>query len=252
MFFRWLSSLFIGGKQKDTDIRGMKVKAARAIDECKEKAKKGDSDASLRLRAVDRTITEQTLRNFGHRPRSAFQQPPKDGGKCLVIAALVMASVATLGGCTQIEKIPDEQLASYLNVGTRSAVQYGLQLAVRKADPADITKIKTDAEIARQVVSANILPIFAGVETSEVLRSAVDTALSLLKNKIKDSRVAQVIDLAVEVIALEVTLPKNPAAKLDARTKALLNGVFTGIVEGIDRAFPTPVPAARETMTLPK
>lgn len=170
--------------------------------------------------------------------------------KCFAVAMLTVFSM--FGSCTQIEKIPDAQLAVYLNIGARSAVQYGLQLAARKADQAGVLSIKSDAAIARQVVTSNVIPVFAGADTVEVLRSAVDTALLLLKSKIKDSRVAQVIDLAVEVIVMEIHLPSNPASRLDARTKTLLNSVFVGIVEGIDKVFPPDVPAARESITLPK
>lgn len=168
------------------------------------------------------------------------------------LAALL---AVTFSGCAEIDKIPDDKLAESLHTGAKGAVKYALQAALRKVDPAVAEKIKTDATLARDILADNIIPVFSGAETADVLRSAVDTALGLLRSKITDPRVISAIELAVEIIIAEVDLPRNPAEKLSVRSTKALSGVFSGIEEGIRMVFPkapAPAPAAREPLTLPK
>jgi len=171
--------------------------------------------------------------------------------KALCLLAALCAVV--LSGCSTINSIPADQLAADLNIAAKGAVKYALQAAIRKY-PADAAKITADAKTAGDILTKNIVPIFSGAQTADVLRSAVDTALALLKNKLTDQRVIAAIDLGIEVIAMDVKLPSNPAAKLDARTTTLLNGIFSGISSGIQAAFPPDavVTPARDSISLPK
>lgn len=155
--------------------------------------------------------------------------------------AISVVAILSLLGCSQIDKIPDDQLAADLEIGAKAIVKYGLASAVRKY-PADAEKITADAKIADLVIVQNILPVFSGAETSAVLRSAVDQALALLKGKIADARVLAAISLGTEIIIADVQLPKNPADKIDLRTRKLLVGIFSGISLGIQAAFPPPAP----------
>lgn len=148
---------------------------------------------------------------------------------------ILMAVVLVLAGCSGIDKISPDQLEA----GAKAVVKYGLTAAVRKY-PADAAKIAADAKIADSVITKNILPVFSGAETGAVLRSAVDQALAQLKNKITDARVLAAIELGTEIIIADIALPKNPADKLDERTKELLVGIWSGISQGIQAAFPPP------------
>lgn len=141
-------------------------------------------------------------------------------------------------GCSQIDRLSDEQLAADLNVGAKSIVKYSLKLALKKLSPEDQAKVSADAQLADKILVENILPIFSGTSTADLLRSSVDQALSQLKGKIKDPRVSAAIELGTELIIADVTLPKNPADKIDARTRLALQGVFTGISAGIQAVFP--------------
>jgi hypothetical protein len=169
------------------------------------------------------------------------------------LSLLAALCAVLLSGCATINEIPTEKLAADLSAAAKGALKYGLQAAVRKY-PSEAAKITADAKLANEILTKNVIPIFSGAQTADVLRSAVDTALALLKSKLTDARVIAAIDLAVEVIVMEVKLPANPATKLDARTTALLNGVFSGISNGIQAAFPPDVVStpARDSISLPK
>lgn len=161
-----------------------------------------------------------------------------------LFSAFVGLVLLTFSGCAQIDRIPDDQLAQDLNLAARSAVKYSIQAALRNVDAATAARIQADAKAADDILVKNVIPIFSGASTAEVLRSSVDTALGLLKNKITNPRVVAAIDLGVEVIAMDVKLPSNPAGKLDVRTTKLLNGIFSGISAGIESVFPAAPPAA--------
>lgn len=158
------------------------------------------------------------------------------------IMSVAILSAFMLGGCSQIDKIPDDQFAADLNVGAKAVVKYALTAAVRKY-PADAARITADAKTADQVIVQNILPVFSGASTSLVLRGAVDQALAQLRGKITDTRVLAAIELGTEIIIADVPLPKNLADKLDDRTRKALAGIFGGIASGIEAAFPPPAPA---------
>ncbi len=159
-----------------------------------------------------------------------------------------------MSGCSQLAKISDDDLARDLTIGSRSAVKYSLQLALRKAAPDEAARIKADAKTAADIITKNVIPVFSGTQTNELLRSAVDTALALLKSKITNPKVVAAVDLGIEVIAMDVQLPKNPADRLDDRTRKAILGIFSGITQGVSDAVPdlAPTAPARDTMSLPK
>jgi hypothetical protein len=168
------------------------------------------------------------------------------------VAGLSALLFLSLSGCAQIAQIPDDTLAKDLNVGAEKAVEYGLKFAMDKA-PADALKIRDAAAIADTVLKQNIIPVFSGASTADVLKSAVDTALSQLSSKINNPAVMASIQLAIDILAANVPLPKNPADKIDDRTKKALNGIFSGMAAGIDAALAPPAavnPTARQATGL--
>lgn len=158
--------------------------------------------------------------------------------------------VAFLSGCSLFSGTSDDQLAADLNVGAKAVVKYSLSAALRKY-PAEASKITADAKIADQVLVQNIIPIFGGASTKDVLRSAVDQALTQLKAKVSDPRVSAAIELGTELIIADVPLPKNPADKLSDRTKKALSGVFSGISKGIEAVLAPPVPPSPPPVPAP-
>ncbi len=169
-------------------------------------------------------------------------------------AIAILGLAILMSGCSQLGKISDDDLARDLTIGSRSAVKYSLQLALRKTAPDEAVRIKADAKTAADIISKNVIPVFSGTGTQELLRSAVDTALALLKNKVTNPKVVAAVDLGIEVIAMDVQLPKNPADRLDERTRKAILGIFSGIVQGVSDAVPdlAPTAPARDTMSLPK
>ena len=164
--------------------------------------------------------------------------------------AFVPLVLVLLSGCSQIDRIPDDQLAHDLNVGATHGVSFLLKAALKKF-PADAAKITADAKLADTILLKTIIPVFSGADSAAVLRSSVDTALAALKNQIKDQRVIDSIDAGIDILLLNVQLPKIPDGKLDSRTVKALNGLFSGISAGIEQVFqPSPAPA-RAPLSLP-
>lgn len=160
-----------------------------------------------------------------------------------------LVALLALAGCNGIQKIPDDQLAKNLDIGAERAVEYGLKYLVRK-EPNSLQAVKDNAKLAGDVIKNNILPAFSGASTADVLKSAVDTALSQLQGVLQPN-VRAAIQLALDILAANVPLPSNPADKLDERTKKALTGLFTGISDGIDKflaglAAAVAPPTARE------
>lgn len=156
--------------------------------------------------------------------------------------ALAAGCIAFLSqnGCRTIDRIPDDQLARDVNLGAEKAVQYGLGYLVRKA-PQDAQAIKDNAKLADDVIKKNILPVFAGASTGDVLKSAVDTALAQLQGVLQPN-VRAAIQLALDILTANIPLPLNPADKLDDRTKKAVNGLFSGIAAGLDQFLATQAP----------
>jgi hypothetical protein len=158
--------------------------------------------------------------------------------KRILLAGLVALFV--LGGCVQIDKIPDDQLAKDLNIGAEKAVEYGLKYLIHK-DPAVAQAVKDNAKLADDVIKKNILPVFSGASTGAVLKSAVDAALSQLQGVLQPN-VRAAIQLALDVLTANIPLPANPADKIDDRTKKAVNGLFGGIAAGLDAFLATQAP----------
>jgi len=168
------------------------------------------------------------------------------------ILAVACVAFLSLGGCSAIDQIPDDQLQHDLNIGAMRVVSFGLKTAFKKF-PAEAQKIAADGKIALDILEQNLIPAFDGASTKEVARSVLDTAFALLKSKVKDERVIEVADVAVDLILANVKLPKNPTDKLDERTRKILLGIFTGMAEGARAALPkaTAPDPAREKLTIP-
>jgi hypothetical protein len=154
---------------------------------------------------------------------------------------LAIGLLVALSSCAQVNQLSDDQLAADLNVAARGAAKYSLVVALQKF-PAEATRITADAKTLDTVIQQNVLQLFSGAATADVARSAIDTALSLLKNKITDARVLAIIGLAETAIVTELPLPKNPADKLSPRTSKAIVGIFSGLSSGIEQALPAPAP----------
>lgn len=151
-------------------------------------------------------------------------------GRLTLAVGLLM--ILTQGSCTAIANIPDDVLAKDLNIGAQKAVEYGLKYAISKS-PTDAQAIRDNAKIADDIIKANILPIFSGASTGDILKSALDTALSQLWAK-ASAQVRDTIQLAITILTANIPLPANPADKIDERTKKALNGFFSGLAAGLD------------------
>ncbi len=156
----------------------------------------------------------------------------------MLLGALLAGCLAS---CSQVDQLSDDQLAADLTAGAKAAAKYSLAAAVKKF-PAEASKIQADALVVDHVIQKTVIPAFSGAETGTVLRSAIDSAMGLLRGQISDQRVLAVILLAETAITTELTLPANPTDKLTPRTSKAVLGIFTGISLGIEGVFPPPPP----------
>lgn len=147
------------------------------------------------------------------------------------LMALFLGGCGTTGG---LSSVSDDDLAQYVKIGAEHASRYGLKLALDK-DPAKADAIAKNATLAVEIIRKNVLPVFSGAGTADVLRSAVETALGQLSEKL-GPQVVLVVQLAMSVVSSQVTLPTNPADKLDARAKMALAGFFDGAAAGLEKA----------------
>ena len=170
-----------------------------------------------------------------------------------LLAAFALAFLTFVGGCKTINEIPDEKFADGIHALTFHSVYYGFK-AVLANNPGRYEQLTTDAKKASEIVRTNVLPVFNGATTGDVLRGAVDRALAELSVA---TSVADTIKVALILVETQLTLPENPADSLDARTKMALSAFFTGVAEGLDKAVadtPAPtgnaVPATKPTPTI--
>ncbi len=83
-----LKAWFAGpSRAKDAEAIILKSKLHNRVDDLKDKAAKGDSDATLKLGSLKQGLTEQSLR-----------MPSKSGGKPILLCVAVLALVVG-GGC---------------------------------------------------------------------------------------------------------------------------------------------------------
>lgn len=155
--------------------------------------------------------------------------------------ALLTLIGLTLAGCKTVAQIPDDEFANGIRVVSYNSSYFGFK-AVLNNNPASYHQLATDVATTTSIIRTNVLPVFSGATTGDVLNSAVDTALSQLS---VSATVTDVIKVALVLVEMQVHLPTNPAAKLDNRTKLALVAFFTGVADGLDNAVKdTPAPAA--------
>lgn len=172
------------------------------------------------------------------------------------ILALLALIGLTLTGCKTIAQIPDDEFASGIRVLAYNSTYYGFK-AVLNSNPASYSQMAADVATTTSIIRTNVLPVFSGASTDDVLNSAVNTALSQLS---VSATVADVIKVALVLIEMQVHLPANPADKLDNRTKMALVAFFSGVADGLDNAvkdtppppaLATPMPTGRRAITTP-
>jgi hypothetical protein len=145
---------------------------------------------------------------------------------------VMVAGLFMFQGCSTVRDIPDEDLARGIRTAARGAAQYGLGYVLNK-EPAKAAAVADGARLAVKALRENVIPALSGSSTQEVLRSAVETALDELSKKLTPS-VVLAVQLALDVVAANVTLPVNPADRLSDRTKGALLALFQGLADGLE------------------
>ena len=152
--------------------------------------------------------------------------------RTVAIALITFALSLALVGCNQVNQVPDDQFAASIENLAKTGSEYGLKLAIDKK-PEKAEQIVKDAKIAVDVIKTTIVPTFSGAATGDVLRSAVETALTQLNEKISPE-IRAAIQLVLGIVSTQVTLPANPADKIPERTRLALAGFFKGLAAGLE------------------
>jgi hypothetical protein len=167
-------------------------------------------------------------------------------GKMALGLVVMLAACGSSIGCTQISRLSDEDLAGYVNIGAEKAVEYGLKFAARKL-PEKAAAIQKDAVVVAGVIDDTVMKMLTGT-TADVLRSTVSQISQLLTAKIASlpsgEALADTVKLTVDIVALNIKLPKNPSEKLDERTRGALIAFFQGVSQGVKAAFKVVPPGA--------
>lgn len=151
-------------------------------------------------------------------------------------AIFFVCSLLLLNGCAITSQVSDEELAQGVHAAAKGAARFGLKYAMDK-EPDKADEIAANARLAVEVIRKNVLPVFSGT-SQEVLRSAIETALEQLAEKLKPSVISG-IQLALDVVSAKVDLPENPAERVSPRAKAALEAFFRGVADGLDSAAGT-------------
>ncbi len=162
--------------------------------------------------------------------------------KSLVLA---LFTATCLQGCKTVDNVSDEKLAKGIRVASKGAAQYGLGYALKKY-PEQAAAIADGARIAVEALRETILPAFNGAETEGVLRSAVETALTELSDKLEPSMI-HAVQLALDIVSMRVELPENPVDKLSERTRLALVALFDGLADGLEAGGASAPPPVRDT-----
>jgi hypothetical protein len=164
-----------------------------------------------------------------------------------LLAMFALCALA-LTGCKTVAEIPDEQFADGIHTLTYNSTYYGFK-AVLNNNPGRYAQLSADVKTTTDIIRTNVLPVFTGATTGDVLVGAVNTALAQLS---VSSTVADTIKVALALVETQVHLPTNPAEKLDVRTKLALLAFFSGVAEGLDQAVKdTPAPAPPTARAIP-
>jgi Flp pilus assembly pilin Flp len=138
----------------------------------------------------------------------------------------------------KIDQMSDAELAVKIHDSSEGAVALAMKLLIDKM-PEKKDAILKDAAVASGVIKANILPIFSGASSNDVLAAAITGALQQLSGKIS-LEVDGAIRLGYGVLASKVTIPNIPTDKLSPRLKGAVTAFFTGSAEALDNLVPAP------------
>lgn len=161
-----------------------------------------------------------------------------------VLSLALLLTVVPSAGCAairgKIDQMSDTELALKVNDGAEAAAHYGMKFLMDKY-PDKKAAILKDAMLASTIIKANILPVFAGASSLDVLASAIETAMGQFKGKIS-AEVEAAIRLGFTVVSSQISVPKIPTDKLSPRLKGAILAFFSGTSEGLDTIAPPLVP----------
>lgn len=160
--------------------------------------------------------------------------------KTLARFSILLAVIMLIPGCggigrqigAKLDSMSDEELTVKVHDSSEGAVSLAMKLLVDKM-PEKKAAILKDAAVASTIIKTNIIPIFNGEKSNEVVAQAIQTALNQLSGKIS-LEVDGAIRLGYGVMSEKVTIPQIPTDKLSPRVKGAVIAFFTGSSEALD------------------
>ncbi len=164
-----------------------------------------------------------------------------------VLGLLAVSSV----GCSYVSKkldgISDDQLAMYAHDAGYELTTHAIALAQEKGSAKTV---QADGGTADQILRTVVIPTFSKADAGTVASSSLDTAYAQLKAKVTGSTLDQLYLVSKAALSM-VTLPTNPADKINPRYHQALLSFFTGMAEGLEKKLGIPGPAPAPAPTPP-
>jgi len=165
----------------------------------------------------------------------------------VVLGLLAVCSVGCSYVTKKLDAVSDDQLALYAHDAGYDLTGHAVALAQEKGSAKTV---QTDGTVADQVLRNVVIPIFSKADVGSVAASSLDTAFAALKTKVTGSTLDQLY-LVSKVALTMVTLPTNPADKINPRYHQALLSFFTGMAESLEKKLGLPGPAPAPAPTPP-
>lgn len=175
----------------------------------------------------------------------------------MALAPLVFLLAVASAGCAiekqvakELDSISDADLASYASKAAAQLTDHAVKLALEKGSKTTVT---TDGNLADQVLRNVLIPLLSKADVGTVAAGSLDTAYAQLKAKVSGGGVDQIYLVSRAALTL-VSLPENPADKINPRYHQALLSFFTSMADTLEKDLgiaPPPPPAVVPVSTTP-
>lgn len=159
----------------------------------------------------------------------------------LVAFPVMIASIGCSTIAADINSLPDDALASYVEGAAKEAAILAIQFATWK-DPSKATQIKKDAIVGDQVIRQTLYPAFQNAPLGTVLVSAISVARQQLQSQLSGSPIDTLV-LVVSGAVSGISIPSS--GYLSPRHQKAVAAGFLGTAEGIELSVGIPALSAQ-------
>lgn len=127
---------------------------------------------------------------------------------------------------------PKPSTIALIGSGTRLAVGQGLAALVMR-NPEKLDAYTKAAVEVRDALNLGITPVLRGAKLEDVTRALADKLLGQLDG-VTDPAVKTLVQLGINLVLDQVTLPANPTERLTPAARASITAFFDGVAGGCD------------------